>query len=98
MGLAPLSVHPSRSGEGIGSALVEAGLDILHERNTPFVVVLGHPAYYPRFGFDLASTWGLRSQWDEVPDEAFMVRVLDPVAMQGVSGVVRYRDEFDAAV
>jgi len=98
MGLAPLAVHPSRSGEGIGSALVEAGIDIMRERGVPFVVVLGHPEFYPRFGFDRASAWGLRSQWEGVPDEAFMVLVLDPVAMQGVSGVARYRDEFDAAV
>jgi putative acetyltransferase len=59
------------------------------------VVVVGHPEYYPRFGFELASAHGLASQWEGIPDEAFMVLVLDARAMAGVSGVAKYRDEFD---
>jgi putative acetyltransferase len=59
------------------------------------VVVVGHPAYYPRFGFERASAHGLSSQWPGVPDTAFMVLVLDPEAMAGVSGVARYREEFN---
>jgi len=98
MGLAPLAVLPERQGRGIGSALVEKGIELLAERGCPFVVVLGHPGFYPRFGFERASAHGLRSQWEGVPDEAFMVLVLDPEAMAGASGVARYRDEFDAAV
>jgi putative acetyltransferase len=64
----------------------------------PFVVVLGHPEFYPRFGFEPASKHGLRRQWEGVPEEAFMVVILDDGAMKGVSGVLRYRDEFDAAM
>ena len=60
------------------------------------MVVVGHPAYYPRFGFELASRRGLRSQWPGMPDEAFMAIVLDEVAMRDVAGVARYREEFDA--
>jgi len=96
MGLAPLAVHPDRQREGIGSRLVERGLEILRGRGCPFVVVVGHPGYYPRFGFERASARGLSSQWPGVDDAAFMVRVLDPPAMTGVSGVARYREEFDA--
>ena len=98
MGLAPLAIAPQRQSEGIGSELVRRGLEILRERKCPFVVVLGHPDFYPRFGFERASTHGLTCQWEGVPDEAFMVLILDPQAMRGVSGVARYRSEFDAAV
>jgi putative acetyltransferase len=64
-------------------------------RRCPFVVVVGHPEYYPRFGFEPASAHGLVSQWEGIPDEAFMVPVLDPHAMAGISGVAMYRDEFN---
>ena len=95
MGLAPLAVLPDRQRRGIGSQLVRRGLDVLRERGCPFVVVLGHPEYYPRFGFVPASARGLASQWEGVPDTAFMVLVLDEHAMAGVSGVAAYRDEFN---
>ncbi len=95
MGLAPMAVSPDRQGQGIGSHLVKSGIDILQDQNCPFIIVLGHPQYYPRFGFERASAHGLACQWEDVPDEAFMVMVLDPEAFDGVSGVVRYRDEFD---
>jgi putative acetyltransferase len=95
MGLGPMSVLPSRQGRGIGSALVTHGLDLLRDRGCPFVVVVGHPGYYPRFGFERASRLGLRCRWDAVPDEAFMALVFSPPAMAGVSGVVSYREEFD---
>jgi putative acetyltransferase len=95
MGLAPMAVLPDRQRQGIGSQLVRRGLDILRERGCPFVVVVGHPEYYPRFGFQPASTHGLATQWQGIPDAAFMVRVLDVHALAGVSGVVKYREEFD---
>ena len=98
MGLAPMAVSPDRQRSGIGSLLVHRGLEVLQKRPCPFVVVLGHPGYYPRFGFKLASTLGLRSQWDGVPDEAFMVLVFDPAVLPDGGGVARYRDEFDAAM
>jgi putative acetyltransferase len=95
MGLAPMAVLPDRQRQGIGSQLVRRGLDILRERGCPFVVVVGHPEYYPRFGFEPASLHGLASQWEGVPDAAFMVLVLDGHAMAGVSGVAKYREEFN---
>jgi putative acetyltransferase len=97
MGLAPMAVHPDRQRDGIGTQLVTRGLEILRERHCPFVVVVGHPEYYPRFGFQPASRRGLSSQWEGIPDAAFMVLVLDETAMAGASGVARYRAEFDAA-
>ncbi len=98
MGLAPMAVIPEHQRQGIGSALVTRGVALLRERGCPFVIVLGHPTYYPRFGFERASVHGLVSQWPGVPDEAFMVLILDPDAMIGMSGVVRYRADFDTAV
>lgn len=97
MGLAPMAVLPARQSEGIGSALVRAGLGMLRERGCPYVVVLGHPEYYPRFGFERASAHGLRCSWDGVPDEAFMVQVFDRRSLPVRGGVVRYREEFDEA-
>jgi putative acetyltransferase len=95
MGLGPMAVLPARQRQGIGSELVRRGLDILRGRGCPFVVVLGHPGYYPRFGFEPASVHGLESQWEGVPDAAFMVLILEVSAMAGVSGVAKYRDEFN---
>ena len=77
---------------------MHAGIRGLKERRCPFVIVLGHAGYYPRFGFERASHYAIRSQWEGVPDEAFMVLMLDKTAMRNVSGIARYRAEFDAAV
>jgi putative acetyltransferase len=98
MGLAPMAVLPERQRQGIGSRLVQAGIEALRERNCPLIIVVGHPEYYPRFGFAPASRHGLSCQWDGVPDEAFMVLILDEPATAGVSGTARYRDEFDQAM
>jgi len=98
MGLAPMAVLPKCQRQGIGSKLVEHCLKILRERGCPFVIVLGHPEYYPRFGFVPASTYKITSQWKNVPDESFMILVFDEEILQGVSGVARYRDEFDKAM
>jgi putative acetyltransferase len=98
MGLAPLAVLPELQRQGIGIELTNAGLAAVRQTPCPFVIVLGHPEYYPRFGFERASRYGIRSQYEGVPDEAFMILVLDQGALRGKSGVARYRDEFDAAI
>lgn len=97
-GLAPVAVLPERQRQGIGSLLVERGLELLRGQGCELVIVLGHPEFYPRFGFVPASRFGLLSQWEGVPDEAFMALVMDESALVGVSGVARYLPEFDAAV
>jgi putative acetyltransferase len=98
MGLGPMAVLPECQRQGIGAALVWKGLFGLKDRGCAFVLVLGHPEYYPRFGFEPASRRNLRSQWQGVPDEAFMVLVLDGAALKGVAGVARFRQEFDSAL
>jgi putative acetyltransferase len=73
--------------------LIAVGIETLRARQCPFVVVVGHPEYYPRFGFVPASRHGVRCQW-EVPDDAFILLPLDRSGLQGMAGIARYRDEF----
>ena len=93
MGLAPMTGSPTRQRQGIGSALVRAGLEGCKEVGVRAVVVLSHPEYYPRFGFVLASRFNLRCEYD-VPDEVFMAMELEPGALNGKSGVVKYHTAF----
>jgi len=93
MGLAPMAVLPARQREGIGSALVSAGLDACNRLGFGAVVVLGHAGYYPRFGFVPASRFGLVSEY-HVADDVFMAVELEPGALTGVSGTIRYHSAF----
>ncbi len=94
LGLAPMAVRPDRQREGIGTKLVERGLEIAAASGAPFVVVLGHPDYYPRFGFELASTFDIA--WEQAGyASAFFVRALDAGDLPR-GGTIRYRPEFDA--
>lgn len=98
MGMAPVSVLPDHQRRGVGYELIRTGLSRLKAQGCPFVIVLGHPEYYPRYGFERASLHNIRCQWGNVPDEAFMILVMDKTALAGVSGVARYRSEWDDAV
>lgn len=93
MALAPMAVLPELQRQGIGSQLVQAGIEALKQAECPFIILVGHPGYYPRFGFDPASHYGIRSEW-AVPDESFMVLVLDEKQKDALSGVAKYRPEF----
>jgi putative acetyltransferase len=95
VGLGPLAVAPAFQRQGFGSALMYAGLEAVRQQGHEVVFVLGHPAYYHRFGFVTAADHGLR--WErEVPPEFFMVQALLEGALAGRSGVVRYGPEFDS--
>jgi putative acetyltransferase len=93
MGLAPMAVAPAQQREGIGSALVRQGLERCKRLGTDAVVVLGHADYYPRFGFQPASKFGLSSAYD-APDEAFMALELRHGCLEPVSGIVRFHAAF----
>ena len=92
-GLGPMAVRPPWQRQGIGSQLVRAGLEQCRRSGYEAVVVLGHPEYYPRFGFVPASRLGLRCEF-EAPDEAFMAQELRPGALAAGGGVVRYAPAF----
>jgi len=94
VGLAPLAVSPERQNEGIGSLLVERGLKLCREAGHPFVIVLGHPQYYPRFGFVPASRFNIKSEFD-VRDEVFMAMELQEGSLVGFAGVAIYQPAFN---
>jgi len=95
-GLAPMAVDPSCQREGIGSALVRAGLDACRAAGHMIVFVLGHPDYYPRFGFEAAAPRGLHYEGGAGYAPAFFVAELEAGALAGRGGVVHYRPEFAA--
>ncbi len=93
LALAPMAVRPAYQRQGIGSALVRAGLKACGCAGYRMVVVLGHADYYPRFGFTPAGQRGVRAPF-EVPDEAFMVLSLVDGGLDDVAGIVRYPAPF----
>jgi putative acetyltransferase len=93
--LGPMAVLPECQRQGIGSKLIEAGNRKLKDAGCPFIIVVGHADYYPRFGFRPASDHGITCEWD-VPDDVFLLLVLDESKMEGVSGFAKYRHEFSS--
>jgi putative acetyltransferase len=95
LGLGPMAVLPEMQRRGIGSKLVRAGLDECAGMGCQVVVVVGHPGFYPRFGFRPAGAYGLRCEYP-VPDDVFMVAELSEGVLAGRGGLVRYLPEFVA--
>jgi putative acetyltransferase len=93
--LAPLAVHQDFQCLGIGAALIEEGLKECQRLGHRIVVVVGHPTYYPRFGFTIARELGISAPFP-CPDEALMALSLEIGALDGVCGIVRYPQAFDA--
>ena len=92
LGLAPVGVRPTHQRRGIGSSLIREGLAVCRREGRAFVVVLGNPAYYLRFGFQRASAVGLRNEFGA--DETFMVLELQPGAVPAGGGLAQYGPEF----
>ena len=93
MGLAPMAVAPKHQRKGIGSALVRAGLEQCRQLGFVAVVVLGHTGYYPRFGFLPSTHFGIGCEYD-VPEDVFMAMELQPAALRGATGTVKYHAAF----
>jgi putative acetyltransferase len=96
MGLGPMAVAPKFQTKGIGSSLVKVGIQHLKSEGYDAIVVLGHPNYYPRFGFEDASKYGIESQWEEVPGEAFMVLELKNKGLKGKQGTIKFNEAFSS--
>jgi putative acetyltransferase len=94
IGLAPLAVLPEQQKHGIGSRLVQEGLMECQKIGQDIVFVLGHPEFYPRFGFMVAKEKGFSCEFP-VPDEVFMVAELKPGALGAKGGLVKYLPEFN---
>jgi len=94
LALAPMAVHPDFQNQGIGSQIVRQGLDHCRKLGHKIVIVVGHPDYYPRFGFIPARPKGLEAPFP-VPDEAFMVMELERGALDGIAGMVKYPAPFE---
>lgn len=92
LGLAPVAVLPDVQNSGIGSYLIREGLDRARGLEAGFVVVLGEPDYYGRFGFIRASDFGLDNEYGV--DDPFMVMALRDDALHGITGLVRYSKMF----
>jgi len=90
--LAPMAVLPSYQRRGIGSKLVEAGLEACREKGHKIILVLGHPEFYPRFGFSAELARLLESPFGGV--EAWLAMELAPGALAGVEGRVEYPPPF----
>lgn len=93
--LGPMAILPEFQRQGIGSQLVRHGLEECKRLGFGIVILVGHPGFYPRFGFMPARVKGLECIY-KVSNEAFMVAELVPGALNGVRGMVRYPVEFDA--
>jgi putative acetyltransferase len=94
LGLAPMAVKPQYQRQGIGSRLVTEGLKVCKDLGYKHVFVLGHPHFYPRFGFVPAKSYGIESPFP-VPDEVFMAIELEPKSLDGLNGKIKYPKAFD---
>lgn len=93
LALAPISVLPTYQNKGIGKALIEAAIKKATELDHESIVVLGHPSYYPKFGFEKSSKWQIQAPFD-VPEEALMAIELKENALSHVSGIIQYSNAF----
>jgi predicted N-acetyltransferase YhbS len=94
LALGPIAVVPDVQRQGIGGRLIRAGLEIGAQAGFPAVVLIGHPTYYPRFGFTPAGRHGLKLTF-EVPDDVFMAIPLRPAGLDELAGgTVIYPEAF----
>jgi len=95
MGLAPMAVLPEHQRQGVGSMLVRAGMGICKQLGFGAMVVLGHPEYYPRFGFSSSPCFGLGCEY-QVPEDVFMAMELQPGYLRDAIGTIKYHAAFSS--
>ena len=94
IGLAPMAVLPNWQRKGVGTKLINEGLKACEQAGYEIAVVLGHPQYYPRFGFLPSVKFGIKSEYN-VPADVFMVKELREGALQGITGTIKYHQVFN---
>ena len=97
LALAPVSVLPEHRRKGVGSKLILAGHKMARRAGYLSVILLGHPSFYPKFGYRPAHEWGITAPLN-VPPEAFMALELAPQGLSMSEGVVAYPPEFGIKV
>ncbi len=93
LALAPLSVHSTYQKQGVGAALIQHAHKLIQALDYPAVVVLGHPDYYAKFGYQHTGKLGLTAPFD-VPDGALRVWVLSDTTYDTLKGEIQYADAF----
>jgi predicted N-acetyltransferase YhbS len=95
--LGPMSVLPEFQKKGVGGALIINGMKKAEKMGYKSIVVLGHPGYYPKFGFSRSSLWRIKAPFD-APDEAMMAIELIPGSLEFGGGIINYPGEFYDAI
>lgn len=93
LALAPVSVLPDYQNKGIGKSLIQQALKTAKKLGFQSVIVLGHPEYYPKFGFQKSSLWQIKAPF-EVPEEALMAIELQRKSLDNISGIIEYPSVF----
>ncbi len=93
LSLAPLSVLPSYQRQGVGGRLINEAHRIATQMDYKGIAVLGHEHYYPQFGYEPASRYGIRFPF-VAPDECCMLKVLTAEWDNSIAGTIEYPKEF----
>ena len=96
LSLGPIAVHPEHQNQGVGGRLISQGHEAALKVGYTSVILVGHPWYYPKFGYRMASIWGLTNPWG-IHNEAFMAIELVKGSLEGKSGLAKYPEEFNNA-
>lgn len=94
LALAPISVIPSFQNRKVGSRLIKEGLEKAKKLGFKSVIVVGHSEYYPRFGFERASKYGISAPFD-VPDTALLAIELQKDGLKNCDGTIEYPSEYN---
>ena len=96
LSLGPIAVHPDHQNRGVGGQLITQGHQNAMELGYSSVILLGHPSYYTRFGYRMATIWGLTNPWG-IHNEAFMAVELVEGSLDGKSGMAKYPEAYNQA-
>ena len=96
MGLAPMAVSPKLQNKGIGASLIKAGIQQCINEGYDAIIVLGHPDYYPKFGFVPSVKYGIKTEYD-VPEDVFLVLEIKENSLNGKKGTIKYHEAFGSS-